>query len=132
MAVYDTTAFGKVFRVGESNTISEREEFVYHENLVHPTLTAHNAPRNALIVGGGDGGAAEEVLKHPSVERLTLVEPDYAVLRVAKDHFESVHRGIFEHPKIEVVVRDGLAFVRETKDKYDFIALDVYHSYNFV
>jgi len=126
VAVYDTTAFGKVFRVGGSNTISEREEFVYHENLVHPTLTAHNAPRQALIIGGGDGGAAEEVLKHPSLERLTLVEADDAVLRVAKDHFESVHRGVFEHPKLNLVVRDGLSFVHDAKDKYDFIALDVY------
>jgi spermidine synthase len=126
MAVYDTTAFGKVFRVDGSNTISEREEFVYHENLVHPTLTAHNAPRSVLIVGGGDGGAAEEVLKHPSVETLTLVESDDAVLRIAQDHFESVHRGVFNHPKLEVVVRDGLQFVQQAKDKYDFIALDLY------
>jgi spermidine synthase len=126
MAVYDTPAFGKVFRLDGSNTVSEREEFVYHENLVHPTLSAHNAPRNALIVGGGDGGAAEEVLKHPTVEQVTLVESDDAVLRVAKDHFESVHRGVFEHPKLQIVFRDGLQFLHETKQKYDFIALDLY------
>ncbi len=126
VAVYDTPAFGKVFRLDDSNTVSEREEFVYHENLVHPTLTAHNAPRNVLIIGGGDGGAAEEVLKHPSVEHITLVESDDAVLRVAKDHLESVHRGVFEHPKLNVLIRDGQQFLRESKEKYDFIALDLY------
>ena len=108
MAVYDTPAFGKVFRLDGSNTLSEGEEFVYHENLVHPTLSAHNAPRSVLIIGGGDGGVAEEVLKHPSVEQVTLVEFDETVLRVAKDHFESVHRGVFDHPKLRVVIRDGL------------------------
>jgi spermidine synthase len=126
MAVYDTPAFGKVFRLDDSNAVSEREEFVYHENLVHPTLSAHNAPRSVLIIGGGDGGVAEEVLKHPTIEQVTLVESDDAVLRVAKDHLESVHRGVFEHPKLRVVIRDGLQFLRETKDKYDFIALDLY------
>jgi len=126
VSVYDTPAFGKVFRLDDSNTVSEREEFVYHENLVHPTLTAHNAPRNVLILGGGDGGAAEEVLKHPSVEQITLVDSDDAVLRVAKDHLESVHHGVFEHPKLTVLIRDGLRFLRESKEKYDFIALDLY------
>jgi spermidine synthase len=125
MAVYDTAAFGKVFRLDGSNTISEREEFIYHENLVHPTLTSHNAPRNVLIIGGGDGGAAEEVLKHPSVEQVTLVEFDETVLRVAKDHFESVHRGVFDHPKLQVVIRDGLQFLQETTEKYDVVALDL-------
>jgi spermidine synthase len=126
MAVYDTPAFGKVFRRDGSNAVSEREEFVYHENLVHPTLTAHHAPRNVLIIGGGDGGAAEEALKHPTVEQVTLVESDDAVLRVAKDHFETVHHGVFEHPKLRVVIRDGLQFLQETKQKYDCIALDLY------
>jgi len=126
MAVYDTSAFGKVLRRDGSNAMSEREEFVYHENLVHPTLSAHNAPRNVLIIGGGDGGAAEEVLKHPSVEQVTLIESDAAVLRVAKAHFESVHRGVFEHPKLQVVIRDAMQVLHETRDRYDFVALDVY------
>ncbi len=125
MSVYDTPAFGKVFRLDDSSTISEREAFVTHENLVHPTLCAHNAPRNVLIIGGGDGGAAEEVLKHPSVEQLTLVEFDADVLRVAKDHFQTVHRGVFDHPKLRVVIRDGLQYLRETADKVDVIVLDL-------
>jgi spermidine synthase len=125
MAVYDTPAFGKVFRLDGSNTLSEGEEFVYHENLVHPTLSAHNAPRSVLIIGGGDGGVAEEVLKHPSVEQVTLVEFDETVLRVAKDHFESVHRGVFDHAKLRVVIRDGLQFLQQTTEKFDFIALDL-------
>jgi len=125
MAVYDTSAFGKVFRLDGSNTLSEGEEFVYHENLVHPILSAHNAPRSVLIIGGGDGGVAEEVLKHPSVEQVILVEFDETVLRVAKDHFESVHRGVFDHPKLRVVIRDGLQFLQQTTEKFDFIALDL-------
>ena len=125
VSVYDTPAFGKVFRLDGANTISEREGFVTHENLVHPTLTAHNAPRNVLMIGGGDGGAAEEALKHPSVEQITLVEIDEDVLRVAKDHFQSVHQGVFDHPKLRVVIRDGLHYLHETDEKYDAIVLDL-------
>jgi len=125
MSVYDTPAFGKVVRLDGANTISEREGFVTHENLVHPTLSAHNAPRNVLIIGGGDGGAAEEVLKHPSVEQVTLVEHNEDMLRVAKDHFQSVHQGVFDHPKLRVVLRDGLEYLLETNEKYDAIVLDV-------
>jgi spermidine synthase len=65
------------------------------------------------------------VLKHPSVEQVTLVEFDETVLRVAKDHFESVHRGVFDHPKLQVVIRDGLQFLQETTEKYDVVALDL-------
>jgi spermidine synthase len=76
-------------------------------------------------VGGGDGGLAEEVLKHPSVERVTLVELDPQVIEIAKQHFEPVHRGVFEHPRLQVVVDDGLRFVAATGERFDLIVLDL-------
>jgi len=69
LQVYDTPHYGRIFRLDGYNMTSEREEFVYHENLIHPALTAHAAPRKVLIVGGGDGGSSEEALKHPSSSR---------------------------------------------------------------
>jgi len=62
LAIYDTPHYGRVFRLDGCNMTSEREEFVYHENLIHPALTAQAAPKKVLIIGGGDGGSAEEAL----------------------------------------------------------------------
>jgi len=104
---------------------SEREEFVYHENLIHPALTAHREPKNVLIIGGGDGGSSEEALKHPSVEQVTMVEIDADVIRVAREHFQAVHHDVFDNPRLRVVVDDGMRFIRETEEKFDLVALDL-------
>jgi spermidine synthase len=112
MQIYETPHYGKIFRLDGYNMTSEKEEFVYHENLVHPALTAHAAPKRVLIIGGGDGGSSEEVLKHPSVEELTMVEIDPDVVEVAKQHFHAVHNGVFYNPKLTVLFDDGMKFVR--------------------
>ena len=125
MAIYETPHYGKIFRLDGFNMTSEKEEFVYHENLIHPALTAHAAPKKVLIIGGGDGGSSEEALKHPSVEQVTMVEIDGEVIEVAKEHFRAVHNGVFDNPKLRVLVDDGMKFVRETQEKFDLIALDL-------
>jgi spermidine synthase len=104
---------------------SEKEEFVYHENLMHPALTAHAAPKKVLVIGGGDGGSSEEALKHPSLESVTMVEIDGDVIEVAKQHFQAVHNGVFDNPKLKVRVEDGMKFVRETQERFDLVALDL-------
>src|SRR6266513_964834 len=104
MQIYDTPHYGKLFRLDGFNMTSEKEEFVYHENLVHPALTAHAAPKRVLIIGGGDGGSSEEALKHPSVERVTMVEIGAEVIGVAKQHFHAVHNGVFVNPRLRVRV----------------------------
>jgi len=125
MAIFDTAQYGKLFRLDGFNMTSEKEEFVYHENLIHPALAAHNAPKNVLVIGGGDGGSSEEALKHPSVEQVTMVEIDEDVIRVAKEHFGAVHNGVFDNPKLRLLIEDGMRFVRETSEKFDLIALDL-------
>jgi spermidine synthase len=125
LEIYETPYYGRMFRLDGCNMTSEREEFVYHENLIHPALTAHAAPRKVLIIGGGDGGSSEEALKHPSVEQVTMCEIDEDVIRVAKEHFFAVHRGAFDNPRLRVVIGDGMKFVRETQERFDLIALDL-------
>ncbi len=125
MAIYETPKYGRIFRLDGFNMTSEREEFVYHENLIHPALTAHAAPRKVLIIGGGDGGSSEEALKHPSIEQVTMVEIDEDVIRVAKEYFGAVHNGVFDNPKLRVLVEDGMKFVRETSERFDLIAMDL-------
>jgi spermidine synthase len=123
--VFATQDFGKLMRIDGCNMVSEGDEFFYHENLIHPAATAHPNPQNVLIIGGGDGGAAEEILKHPSIKKVTLCELDGKVVEVSKRHFESVHRGVFDNPKLSLVIGDGIKFIDETGEKFDLITLDL-------
>jgi spermidine synthase len=125
LEVHDTPQFGKLFRLDGCFMTSEKEEFYYHENLIHPAAMAHAAPKEVLIIGGGDGGSSEEVLKHPGVARVTLVELDGKVVEIAKKHFGAVHRGAFDDPRLDLRIEDGLKFVATTREEFDLIALDL-------
>ena len=104
---------------------SERDEFFYHEALVHPAAIAHPSPARVLILGGGDGGAAEEVLKHPSVQQVTLVDLDPVVVEVARRELQGIHRGALDDPRVHVHCEDAAAFVRATQDRFDLVLLDL-------
>ena len=123
--VFDTAALGRLMRIDGVNMTSERDEFFYHESLVHPALISHAAPRSVLVIGGGDGGSSEEVLKHPSVERVVLAELDAGVIEMAKKHLRSVHRDVFANPKLCVHIGDGMAFIKTTTARFDLILLDL-------
>ena len=125
LEVWDTPELGRIFRLDGFNMTSERDEFFYHENLVHPAAIAHPAPRRALVIGGGDGGSAEELLKHPTMERVHMAELDPEVIEVAKAQFGRVHRGAFDDPRLKVTVGDGLAYLRATDVRYDLVAMDL-------
>jgi spermidine synthase len=125
LEVYDTPELGRIFRLDGYNMTSERDEFFYHENLVHPAAVAHPGPRRALVIGGGDGGSAEELLKHSTVELVHMAELDPEVIEIAKAHFGRVHRGAFGDPRLKVTVGDGLAYLRSTAARYDLVALDL-------
>ena len=84
--MHETVPFGKLFRLDGHFMTSEKDEFFYHENLVHMAALTHPSPERALIVGGGDGGSAEELLKHPSMKSVTLVEIDVAVVDIARKY----------------------------------------------
>ena len=123
--VHDSATFGKLFRLDGHFMTSERDEFFYHENLVHPAAVTHPAPERALIVGGGDGGSAEELLKHPTMKSVTLCELDLAVVDITRKYLHAVHRGALDDPRLELRIGDGFAFVRETAEQYDLIVLDL-------
>ena len=123
--VHETATFGKLFRLDGHFMTSERDEFFYHENLIHPAAITHPLPTTALIIGGGDGGSAEELLKHKSIQSVTLVEIDMAVVDIARKYLASVHRGAFDNPRLSLRIEDGFAFVRNTTAHYDLIILDL-------
>jgi spermidine synthase len=123
--VHDTAPFGTLFRLDGHFMTSEKDEFFYHENLVHTAAIAHPAPEKALIIGGGDGGSAEELLKYPTMKSVTLVEIDLAVIDVARKYFGTVHRGALSDPRLAIKVEDGFAFVRRATETYDLVVLDL-------
>jgi len=125
LEVFDTPELGRMFRLDGANMTSERDEFFYHEPLVHPVAAAHPGPRRALVIGGGDGGSSEELLKHSTLEVVHMAELDPAVIEVAKAHFGKVHRGAFADPRLKVTVGDGLEYLRATEVRYDLVAMDL-------
>ena len=125
LEVYDTPDLGRIFRLDGYNMTSEKDEFFYHENLIHPAAVAHPAPRRALVIGGGDGGSSEELLKHATMEQVHMAELDPVVIEVSKAQFGAVHGGVFDDPRLKVTVGDGLAYLRETEVRYDLVCLDL-------
>jgi spermidine synthase len=123
--VHDTVPFGTLFRLDGHFMTSEKDEFFYHENLVHTAAITHPAPERALVIGGGDGGSAEELLKYATMKSVTLVEIDLAVIDIARKYFGAVHRGALDDPRLTLKVEDGLAFVRSTTETFDLIVLDL-------
>jgi spermidine synthase len=123
--VHDTKAFGTLFRLDGHFMTSERDEFYYHENMVHVAAIAHPAPETALIIGGGDGGSAEELLKHPTMKAVTLVEIDLAVIDISRKYLTRVHRGALSDPRVTINIEDGLAFVKSSNETFDLIILDL-------
>lgn len=116
---------GLTLRLDHSLMTSEADEFFYHEALIHPAAIAHPDPRKALIVGGGDGGALEELLKHPGIQQATLVELDGGVVDVARQHLRAIHRGSLDDARARIVIGDGAAFVRQTDERFDLVYLDL-------
>ena len=123
--VSDSVPFGKLFRLDGHFMTSEKDEFFYHENLVHLAALTHPSPEHALIIGGGDGGSAEELLKHPSIRSVTLCEIDIAVIDIARKYLQAVHRGALDDPRLTLRIGDGFEHVRETDAQYDIIVLDL-------
>jgi len=125
LELLDSVDMGRTLRLDGCLMTAEKEEFFYHESLVHPALLAHPEPKKALIIGGGDGGALEELLKHSTLESAVLVDLDGEVIEVAKTHLSSINKGAFEHPKATIYVGDGAEFVRNTDERFDVVLLDL-------
>jgi len=121
--VFDTERFGRILTLDGTVQLSTRDEFVYHEMLVHPALFYHPNPQKVLIIGGGDGGVLREVVKHP-VKEIFLVDIDRKVIEVSKKYLPSVSRGAFEDKRLKIFIEDGLKFVKRYKNCFDIIVLD--------
>ncbi|MFC0349759.1 polyamine aminopropyltransferase [Undibacterium danionis] len=127
--VMDTPDFGKVLRIDGAMMTSEKDEFYYHESLVHPAAITHGTPRTALIIGGGDGGSTEELLKYQSIQKITLCEIDEQVIAISRQHLSAIHKNAFDSPKLKLIHTDGFAYIQnhnnDHQENYDLILLDL-------
>ena len=103
------------------------DEERYHEPLVHPALLLSADPQDVLVLGGGDGLALREILKHPKVRSVTLVDLDPAMTRLASEHpvFQEINKGSFHNPRVKVVNQDARMFLRETAQLFGVIVVDL-------
>lgn len=116
--------FGKVLMLDGATQVTSADEFIYHEMMAHVPILAHGAVRDVLIVGGGDCGLAEEVLKHTGITRVVQVEIDAQVVEFARSHFAEFNAAAFVDPRFTIEIADGAAFVAATDQRFDVILID--------
>ncbi|KGA96049.1 spermidine synthase [Alkalihalobacillus alcalophilus ATCC 27647 = CGMCC 1.3604] len=121
--VVETEEFGNMLVLDGMVMTTEKDEFVYHEMVAHVPLFTHPNPKHVLVVGGGDGGVIREVLKHPSVEKATLVEIDGKVIEYSKKYLPSI-AGALDDSRVDVQVGDGFMHIAEAENAYDVIMVD--------
>lgn len=124
VGVFESGRFGRILALDGVVQCTEGDEFVYHEMLTHLPILAHGKVESVLIIGGGDGGILEEVLKHKSVKRATMVEIDGEVIEVAKKYLPKICGKAFSDRRTNLIVGDGAAYVAETKNRYDLVIVD--------
>lgn len=121
--VVETKGHGRLLLIDGMTMVSERDEFVYHEMIAHVPLFLHPRPRRVLVIGGGDGGTVREVLRHGTVERCVLVEIDGLVVEASKKYIPKT-AGALSSRRAQVLIEDGVKFVRETSERFDVVIVD--------
>ena len=121
--IFRNETLGRVMTLDEVVQTTEADEFIYHEMISHPAILAHGSVRKVLIIGGGDGGVLEEVLKH-GVEKVVQCEIDREVTELSKQHLPSICGKAFDDPRTECVFGDGAKYVAETDERFEVVIID--------
>jgi spermidine synthase len=122
--VFENARFGRVLTLDGVVQTTEGDEWIYHEMMAHVPILAHGAARRVLIIGGGDGGMAREVLRHRTVEHVTMVEIDAGVVDFSRKYLPNLSAGAFDDTRLDLVIADGAAFVAESDALFDVILVD--------
>ncbi len=120
--IFETVDFGKMLVLDGKIQLTEKDEAFYHEMLVHPAMIMHDNPSKVLVIGGGDGGAVREVLKHDPSE-VVVVEIDSNVIEACRK-FIGIDDGALNDERVNVINEDGVEFVRSCREKFDVIVVD--------
>jgi spermidine synthase len=123
MEVFETKYFGKLLRLDGVIQMTEFDEANYHEMIAHVPLSSHNCPEDILVIGGGDGGAVREILKHRDVKKVHLVEIDQQVINICKKFFPDVSCALNDE-RVSIINVDGADHAKFCNDLYDVIIID--------
>jgi spermidine synthase len=125
VAVVDTYEFGRMLVLDGVFQTSIFDEYVYHEMIGHVPLCTHPNPKRVLVIGGGDGGSVREVVKHPSVELVEMVEIDGLVVEVSKKFLPEISSALItDNPRVSLKIDDGIKYMSQAEGLYDVIIVD--------
>ncbi len=124
LVIFKNQQWGTVMMLDGVVQTTEKDEFIYHEMMTHVPMFSHGQAKRVLIIGGGDGGILREVLKHPTVEHVTQVEIDQAVIDMCVQYLPNHSAGAFDDPRVNIVIDDGVDFVSECVEQFDVIISD--------
>ncbi len=123
--IADTTFFGRILVLDGKIQSAESDEYIYHEALVHPAMLMHARPRRVLVIGGGEGATLREILRHPTVEKVVMIDIDEEVVDLCKKYLPHWHRGSFDDPRVELLHLDARRYLEENDIRFDIIISDI-------
>lgn len=121
--VFETTEFGRMMTLDGYVMVTEKDEFIYHEMIVHVPMQVHKKAENILVIGGGDGGTVRELLKYENIKNIDLVEIDEDVVNISKEYLPTMG-SFLDDEKVHIYIQDGLKYIRKCENKYDLIIVD--------
>jgi len=121
--VYDSPEFGRFFTLDDVVMLTEKDEFIYHEMIVHVPMAAAPDIKQVLVVGGGDGGTVRELARYPSIEKIDMVDIDRRVVEICKEFLPFTSCRL-DDPRVSLFFEDGVDFVSRKENKYDLIIVD--------
>ena len=122
--IYEHPTFGRTLVLDGAVQTSERDEFLYHEMLVHVPLLCHPEPKRVLVIGGGDGGTLRRVLEHSTVTDAVMVEIDERVTALSREWMPSIGGDIWDDHRANVLFEDGNAYIHADGERFDAIIVD--------
>ncbi|KAB3527364.1 polyamine aminopropyltransferase [Alkaliphilus serpentinus] len=121
--VFDTHEYGKLMTLDGLVMVTEKDEFIYHDMIVHVAMAVNPNIKRVLVIGGGDGGTVRELMRYPHIQQVEMVEIDKMVCDVAKDYFPTVSNEL-NNPRVALYYEDGVAYMKGKKNLYDLIIID--------
>jgi spermidine synthase len=121
----DTFTYGRLLILDGKTQSAEFDEHIYHEALVHPAAILHSAPKEVMIMGGGEGAVLRELCRYPQIEKIVMVDIDSKVVEVCREHLPEWHQGAFEDSRVELLHQDARAYLEETGRQFDIIYSDL-------